>query len=69
MISALKITADSTAEFGLVNHVVPLADLDLPDLPRLLADHEVHAPTQVNVGEVVQLREKLEWFEGAQAKV
>jgi uroporphyrin-III C-methyltransferase/precorrin-2 dehydrogenase/sirohydrochlorin ferrochelatase len=26
----------------------------------------VHAPTLVIVGEVVQLREKLAWFEGAQ---
>jgi siroheme synthase len=26
----------------------------------------VHAPTLVIVGEVVQLREKLAWFEGSQ---
>jgi uroporphyrin-III C-methyltransferase/precorrin-2 dehydrogenase/sirohydrochlorin ferrochelatase len=38
----------------------------LADLPRLVAEHEVHAPTLVIVGEVVQLREKLAWFEGAQ---
>jgi uroporphyrin-III C-methyltransferase/precorrin-2 dehydrogenase/sirohydrochlorin ferrochelatase len=41
----------------------------LADLPRLVAEHEVHAPTLVIVGEVVQLREKLAWFEGAQATV
>jgi uroporphyrin-III C-methyltransferase/precorrin-2 dehydrogenase/sirohydrochlorin ferrochelatase len=29
----------------------------------------VHAPTLVIVGEVVMLREKLAWFEGAQASV
>ena len=38
----------------------------LADLPALVAEHEVHAPTLVIVGEVVQLREKLAWFEGAQ---
>ncbi|KUM34302.1 siroheme synthase CysG [Pseudomonas sp. EpS/L25] len=38
----------------------------LQDLPRLVAQHEVHAPTLVIVGEVVALREKLAWFEGAQ---
>ncbi|MCP8633436.1 siroheme synthase CysG [Pseudomonas mosselii] len=38
----------------------------LADLPKLVARHEVHAPTLVIVGEVVQLREKLAWFEGAQ---
>ena len=41
----------------------------LADLPRLVAEHEVHAPTLVIVGEVVMLREKLAWFEGAQASV
>ncbi|EIK96413.1 siroheme synthase [Pseudomonas sp. M47T1] len=41
----------------------------LADLPRLVAEHEVHAPTLVIVGEVVQLREKLAWFEGAQQSV
>ncbi|TPG78324.1 siroheme synthase CysG [Pseudomonas arsenicoxydans] len=41
----------------------------LADLPRLVAEHEVHAPTLVIVGEVVKLREKLAWFEGAQAQV
>lgn len=35
----------------------------LADLPALVAQHEVHAPTLVIVGEVVQLREKLAWFE------
>ncbi|WP_447739430.1 siroheme synthase CysG [Pseudomonas laurentiana] len=38
----------------------------LADLPDLVAQHEVHAPTLVIVGEVVQLRDKLAWFEGAQ---
>ncbi|MDH0300912.1 MULTISPECIES: siroheme synthase CysG [unclassified Pseudomonas] len=38
----------------------------LADLPALVARHEVHAPTLVIVGEVVQLRDKLAWFEGAQ---
>ena len=38
----------------------------LADLPGLVAQHEVHAPTLVIVGEVVQLREKLAWFEGSQ---
>ncbi|WP_226506025.1 siroheme synthase CysG [Pseudomonas sp. MWU16-30317] len=41
----------------------------LADLPRLVAEHEVHAPTLVIVGEVVMLRDKLKWFEGAQASV
>ena len=38
----------------------------LADLPQLVAQHQVHAPTLVIVGEVVKLREKLAWFEGAQ---
>lgn len=38
----------------------------LESLPRLVAEHEVHAPTLVIVGEVVTLRDKLAWFEGAQ---
>ena len=38
----------------------------LQSLPDLLARHEVQAPTLVIVGEVVSLREKLAWFEGAQ---
>lgn len=37
----------------------------LADLPQLVALHEVHAPTLVIVGEVVRLRDKLAWFEGA----
>jgi uroporphyrin-III C-methyltransferase/precorrin-2 dehydrogenase/sirohydrochlorin ferrochelatase len=41
----------------------------LADLPRLVAEHEVHAPTLVIVGEVVKLRDQLKWFEGAQASV
>ncbi len=36
----------------------------LANLPQLVAQHEVHAPTLVIVGEVVQLRDKLAWFEG-----
>ena len=38
----------------------------LGNLPALVAEHEVHAPTLVIVGEVVQLRDKLAWFEGQQ---
>ncbi|AYC33092.1 uroporphyrinogen-III C-methyltransferase [Pseudomonas cavernae] len=38
----------------------------LANLPELVARHEVHAPTLVIVGEVVQLRDKLAWFEGRQ---
>jgi uroporphyrin-III C-methyltransferase/precorrin-2 dehydrogenase/sirohydrochlorin ferrochelatase len=41
----------------------------LANLPQLVAEHEVHAPTLVIVGEVVNLREKLAWFEGGQAGV
>lgn len=41
----------------------------LANLPQLVAEHEVHAPTLVIVGEVVKLREKLAWFEGAQGSV
>lgn len=41
----------------------------LGDLPRMVAEHEVHAPTLVIVGEVVTLRDKLKWFEGGQASV
>ncbi|GIZ13101.1 siroheme synthase CysG [Pseudomonas sp. NCCP-436] len=35
----------------------------LESLPQLVAEHEVHAPTLVIVGEVVSLRDKLAWFE------
>ncbi|WJN57152.1 siroheme synthase CysG [Pseudomonas sp. SO81] len=38
----------------------------LANLPQLVAEHEVHAPTLVIVGEVVTLREKLAWFDKAQ---
>lgn len=38
----------------------------LASLPALLAQQQVRAPTLVIVGEVVTLREKLAWFEGAQ---
>ena len=37
----------------------------LADLPQRVAEHNVQAPTLVIVGEVVSLREKLAWFEGA----
>lgn len=40
----------------------------LANLAALVAEHEVHAPTLVIVGEVVQLRDKLAWFEGAQSQ-
>ncbi|MFZ2319968.1 MAG: siroheme synthase CysG, partial [Pseudomonas sp.] len=40
----------------------------LASLPELLAQQQVHAPTLVIVGEVVTLREKLAWFEGAQSR-
>lgn len=35
----------------------------LASLPQLVAEHEVHAPTLVIVGEVVKLRDKLAWFD------
>ena len=35
-------------------------------LDERVASEQVQAPTLVIVGEVVQLREKLAWFEGAQ---
>jgi len=38
----------------------------LRDLAERVAHEQVQAPTLVIVGEVVQLREKLAWFEGAQ---
>ncbi|OEC35947.1 uroporphyrin-III C-methyltransferase / precorrin-2 dehydrogenase / sirohydrochlorin ferrochelatase [Pseudomonas cuatrocienegasensis] len=37
----------------------------LANLAELVAQHDVRAPTLVIVGEVVQLREKLAWFEDA----
>lgn len=40
----------------------------LASLPELLAQQQVQAPTLVIVGEVVTLREKLAWFEGAQSR-
>ena len=39
----------------------------LADLPQIVARQQVQAPTLVIVGEVVQLREKLAWFEGTGA--
>ena len=41
----------------------------LETLPQLVAQHEVHAPTLVIVGEVVTLRDKLAWFDGAQNRI
>ncbi len=41
----------------------------LANLAQLVAQHEVRAPTLVIVGEVVQLREKLAWFEDAQTRL
>lgn len=38
----------------------------LASLPGIVAEQQVRAPTLVIVGEVVHLREKLAWFEGAQ---
>ncbi|MCJ8169095.1 siroheme synthase CysG [Atopomonas sediminilitoris] len=38
----------------------------LANLAELVAEHEVHAPTLVIVGEVVQLQERLAWFNPAQ---
>lgn len=37
----------------------------LADLPERIASQQVQAPTLIIVGEVVQLRDKLAWFEGA----
>ncbi|TXH91706.1 MAG: uroporphyrinogen-III C-methyltransferase [Pseudomonas sp.] len=37
----------------------------LANLPQLVAEHDVHAPTLVIVGEVVTLRDKLAWFDKA----
>lgn len=41
----------------------------LGNLPERVAGEQVQAPTLVIVGEVVKLREKLAWFEGAQNRV
>ncbi|MGA6097665.1 siroheme synthase CysG [Stutzerimonas marianensis] len=40
----------------------------LADLPARIANEQVQAPTLVIVGEVVQLRDKLAWFEGSAAR-
>ncbi|MHB0763688.1 siroheme synthase CysG [Stutzerimonas sp. NM35] len=37
----------------------------LADLPERIANQQVQAPTLIIVGEVVQLRDKLAWFEGS----
>ena len=39
----------------------------LADLPERIANQQVQAPTLIIVGEVVQLRDKLAWFEGREA--
>ncbi len=38
---------------------------DLQNLPHLVAEGDVRAPTLIIVGEVVRLREKLDWFQPA----
>lgn len=38
----------------------------LADMAAKVAEQQVRAPTLLIVGEVVQLRDKLAWFEGAQ---
>ena len=40
----------------------------LDTLPQLAAQAELHAPTLIIVGEVVRLREKLQWFEATLAQ-
>ncbi|SFV85374.1 Siroheme synthase / Precorrin-2 oxidase / Sirohydrochlorin ferrochelatase / Uroporphyrinogen-III methyltransferase [hydrothermal vent metagenome] len=35
----------------------------LAELPHLVATKTIHAPTLIIVGEVVKLREKLNWFD------
>jgi uroporphyrin-III C-methyltransferase/precorrin-2 dehydrogenase/sirohydrochlorin ferrochelatase len=35
----------------------------LTKLPDLVANETIHAPTLIIVGEVVKLREKLNWFD------
>jgi uroporphyrin-III C-methyltransferase/precorrin-2 dehydrogenase/sirohydrochlorin ferrochelatase len=35
----------------------------LTKLPDLVANETIHAPTLIIVGEVVNLREKLNWFD------
>jgi uroporphyrin-III C-methyltransferase/precorrin-2 dehydrogenase/sirohydrochlorin ferrochelatase len=42
-------------------HKVHTSTLD--GLPMLVANNEIHAPTLIIVGEVVKLREKLNWFD------
>lgn len=37
----------------------------LADLPQVVAQHEVHAPTLLIIGEVVQLHDRLNWFDPA----
>ncbi|MFP6776267.1 MAG: siroheme synthase CysG [PS1 clade bacterium] len=43
-------------------HKVHTTTLD--SLPELVANNEIHAPTLIIVGEVVKLREKLNWYDG-----
>ncbi len=44
-----------------LNHKVHTTTLD--KLPDLVANENIHAPTLIIVGEVVKLREKLNWFD------
>jgi uroporphyrin-III C-methyltransferase/precorrin-2 dehydrogenase/sirohydrochlorin ferrochelatase len=40
---------------------------DLDSLPGIIAEHAVHAPTLILVGEVVQLHNKLNWYQPGEA--
>jgi len=40
---------------------------DLDSLPGIIAEHSVHAPTLILVGEVVQLHNKLNWYQPGEA--
>lgn len=35
----------------------------LAELPQLVASSDIHAPTLIIIGEVVKLREKLNWYD------
>ena len=49
----------------LANQRVFIGDLD--SLPGIIADNTVHAPTLILVGEVVQLHNKLNWYQPGEA--
>jgi uroporphyrin-III C-methyltransferase/precorrin-2 dehydrogenase/sirohydrochlorin ferrochelatase len=49
----------------LANQRVFIGDLD--SLPGIIADNTVHAPTLILVGEVVQLHNKLNWYQPGKA--